>query len=1162
VRWDAEEFDGSSDGSSDSSVTSMTSLETLSLDSVQVTRLPLVDFECGFCGDYYYDMDSLGFYVCRNCQNRADPNLVAKFIAEEALREELTEQSELFAKTTSWMLKTWVAKKMSWLPKIFSFSESVEDAVIPLLHKTLMKFECSVPIYLSWCIPEKWLDSEHMNSILRCIYPLVYKRIDSLNKLFWGVCCSGVLSSIDYTTLSFPSPIQCILAVSCSLLCYLVKKYGDIEDTLLRYVSACEAEGIDTSWTQAWLPRMRFCLGVINNPQICLLLATPLSLRLNYFACLVLPLTGVLCFYISALMTKLCRGVRVTFERHRELMPTIVRNMRESVKTGLIYTCITAGIIYAGYKAWKSTQVVFNPIEQGNLQPTTIDEVRAREAEKNPWMEAVVRPLPTSGRLKNMTREQVQKKVEKNLCHLELEVLIDDRVKIRRCNALFIKSNFALIPHHTFAGVERMAGKFTRFGPKVVGSNFRDTLETRYAQRVGTTDLCLVWIPSGGDWADITHLFLTDSLRRNVVTKLLYRTENGDIEETRQNVHPEHIRYSGTTGVHDYPGARYVYSHPNHPETFNGLCMSVHVSQSSPGIIGFHLAGAGQDGVLGTVTQDQLKSVIDELSRNPYILPCASSGDMKTTMFGEQFFESAAIHRKSPMNFLDGEKNVHCYGSVTGRVKAYSSVTQSYISEAVRIHMGVENQWGPPKFKTGGTHYPYQRALSIMAENKIPLPAENMMYAIDDYVEPLLGEPLEMLSDMVRPLTHIETINGIPKCRFINRYNMSSAPGFPLQGPKSELFVFLEPDDVYQVKQDFIPSVKEEIDKAFAVWRSGERYYPPFKACLKDEPTKLTKEKVRVFEASNIVLQYAVRKYYLPVIRLLSLFPLLSECAVGINAVSPEWDQMDKFMKKFGADKIIPGDFSDFDISLSAQLLFSAFVVLRRIAERSGNYSQDDLRIMDMVATEVVYPMIAFNGDLIQVFGINPSGQNLTVYINSIVNSLLHRCGFYSVYPGVRFRSAVALMTYGDDANSSVSPHFPSFNFRYFKEFLGIHGIKFTLFNKEQSDIDYWDQEFDFLKRKSVYIPELGYSLGALDDGSIFKRLHCTMSSAHATEREIVADNINSSIDDWFAHGREVYEERRAQLRKVAEEHDLLVECQKLRLSFDDQVTRWKERYL
>jgi hypothetical protein len=236
-------------------------------------------------------------------------------------------------------------------------------------------------------------------------------------------------------------------------------------------------------------------------------------------------------------------------------------------------------------------------------------------------------------------------------------------------------------------------------------------------------------------------------------------------------------------------------------------------------------------------------------------------------------------------------------------------------------------------------------------------------------------------------------------------------------------------------------------------------------------------------------------------------------------------------VKSYGDDRILAGDYSKYDLRMPAQVMFVAFRILIDLARECG-YSERAVAIMEGVATDICYPLMAYNGDLIQHYGSNPSGQNLTVYINSIVNSLLFRCAYFHVTRDrlhvPPFRDVCALITYGDDAKSSVREDFPEFNHIAVAKFLEGRDMKFTMPDKESDPTEYMmDEDADLLKRSNVYCEETGMIMGALDEDSIFKSLHCVIKSSALTPEQQAMENIDGALREWFSHGREVYEMRR-----------------------------------
>jgi len=235
------------------------------------------------------------------------------------------------------------------------------------------------------------------------------------------------------------------------------------------------------------------------------------------------------------------------------------------------------------------------------------------------------------------------------------------------------------------------------------------------------------------------------------------------------------------------------------------------------------------------------------------------------------------------------------------------------------------------------------------------------------------------------------------------------------------------------------------------------------------------------------------------------------------------------------------------------------------IAEECG-YSKRDLIVMGGIATDICYPLMAYNGDLIQHYGSNPSGHNLTVYINSIVNALLFRCAYYHITKDrenvPEFREVCSLITYGDDAKSSVHEDFPEFNHIAVAKFLDDRDMKFTMPDKESEPTPYLkDEEADLLKRSNVYSADTNLIMGALDEDSIFKSLHAALKSKALTREQQAMENIDGGLREWFSHGREIYDKRQTQMKDIATRADIIHGCPGVHVTFDDRLCAWKEKY-
>lgn len=834
-------------------------------------------------------------------------------------------------------------------------------------------------------------------------------------------------------------------------------------------------------------------------------------------------------------------------------MPLVFRRIRDNHIQHIAAAGTLLGVLYVAVRAYRASKVLSH---QGNLAPTSLEEVQERDSEVNPWAGLVVTPPPKyQDHASGIQRDALKQRVFENLFFLEIESANSKKF----CNAFFIKSNVAVIPSHILPEGEAV-GCFYRRGDLTNGAYFRANLSREFAVQLPNTDLLMVWVASAPSARDLTKYVCVDDQRR-VPAAMVWKSRQGEMKEFKAMLVPGLVR----TAVASFQGFNYKLAE----DTFNGLCMGVWISDSvTRQIVGFHLGGKGKLGGAGKITASMLTNAETLLRKKEGVLLAKSKGQVMTNQYGVEFYEGPHVHEKSPTRFLPVGNNIEVLGSVAGRATMFSNVVPTNISPIVEEVCGVPQQWGKPQF--GPQRWkPWQASLEQSSTPSVGMEGNLLKKAVVDYKKPLIDllRKSDFFKQDIKPLTNMETVCGIDGKRFIDKMKPSTSVGYPLSGPKADYLTELDPEqyDDFNYPVELDQMFWDEFDKMESIWLKGERAYPVFKAALKDEPTKLDKEKVRVFQAAPLALQLAVRKYFLPIARFLSLNSLVSECAVGINAQGPEWDQLARHVKKYGADRILAGDYSKYDLRMSSQLMSAAFRILIDLARETGNYTERDISIMEGIATEISHPLMAYNGDLIQHFGSNPSGQNLTVYINSIVNSLLFRCAFYSICAERKltcFQDVVSLITYGDDAKSSVREGWDEFNHIAVAEFLAARDMKFTMPDKTSIPTKFMtDEAADLLKRKNVFNKEVGLYFGALDESSIFKSLHSVLRSKAVTNDEQCMSNIDGACREWFAHGRDVYEKRRLQMQEVAEKSGLAFGCQELDVSYDEALDRFCEKY-
>jgi hypothetical protein len=849
----------------------------------------------------------------------------------------------------------------------------------------------------------------------------------------------------------------------------------------------------------------------------------------------------------------------------RNMIYVIQRDKRMKLLGSCALLALFYKIITYAFTAYKLSA-------QGSLSPETAEDVQKRDAEANPWIGAFVEKVPQTLDVR-CTAEQLSGKGSKNLVYMRMPEHPDG---VAVSDAFFIDSQKVLMNDHMVYDDKEIYVEL--YGAKAFDSFLGEfakkpicklRLSLAESELIGK-DFRLFHVHNGKTWANQLKFFAEKTVSRSAA-RLVYRNGEGDVLQQSVQCHYKH---SMTVGGRTMP----VYMYNTLQPTFKGMCMSMLVSDTNPSVIlGFHLGGKGNVGAAGCVTRGELQIATEAIhARNPHLLIAHSGGEFVPEVYGKTIITSESVHEKSFFNHLPVDNSIDVFGSTFGRAKATTSkVIKTEISDTVAEVCGVPNIFGKPKFHRWKNYWENLQKLQTPSEG---FPAESVAWACRDYIAPLL-EIIQkpMWKEDVKPATWMQTICGRDGVRFFGKMPPNTSIGFPLSGAKKNHMIALDPEQFpdFQCPMDMEPEFKEEVERLKQVYLRGERAYPIFKAALKDEPTKVTKDKVRVFFAAPFALQALVRQYFLPVARFIFMNPIVSECAVGVNSLGPEWDELVRHITEHGEDRILAGDYSDFDTKIPAQITAAAYNLFIQLAKATGNYSEDEIKIMRGIATDCTHPMIAYDGVLMMLAWLHASGINVTVYIGSMSNAIQQRCGFYDIIHENEpqlfqklvkhergFRDYVSAVDYGDDMISSVDKRIDCFNHISFGNYLSKYGMVFTMPDKKSTPTPFMRfSETDFLKRKSKKVEGTDQWIGALDKGSIFKSLHAVLYSSAITMKDQCAQNIDGALREMWCHGREDYEELRVQLREVAERHELVHRCLRLDVTWDQAFDEYRERY-
>lgn len=603
-------------------------------------------------------------------------------------------------------------------------------------------------------------------------------------------------------------------------------------------------------------------------------------------------------------------------------------------------------------------------------------------------------------------------------------------------------------------------------------------------------------------------------------------------------------------------------------ETWKGMCSATYVSMNkNPFIVGFHVGAVKEDkktALSEIVTQaDALTAIASFRSDMNKIFPGATPDEMKSDVCGTQIFDPTAQEPFQPLSeqveYLRMEQQGADFMGFRSTQAYYkSNVVPTPIHETVSEKFPESKEYAGPKF--GRSMWPKSAMFSFHTSPGVP--DGHLIWATQDYLTVFDDIP-EYLKNDLKPLTNKENVNGVDGKKFLDAINAGTSMGLGFRGKKREHITEHYDAEYERILRDFPEEIWKEVDQCVDRLKAGERNWWCYNAVPKDEVTPVDKEKVRLFQVSSVVASLVVRRYFTPVIRVLHMLASKSECGVGMNCTSADWEELQTHLEQF--DNKFDGDYSKYDLRMAASLMAAAFRILIVIASRSEKYSEEDLFVMEQLASDMIFPLVNFNGQVYNVWGSNPSGHPLTVDVNSIVNSLLLRCGYVEQYPnsGIgSFRRYVSVGTYGDDFNATVSYWRSRFNFITLQKFLNEHDIKLTPGVKTAEGKKFLpkSENMIFLQRRTSQLPGVPFRVGALNEESILKSLKATIPSKDMSLEVQCSINIDNALREWFFHGEEIYEARRATMKQVAKEHDLQGLCTQLELPFDQALDAFKEK--
>ncbi len=767
--------------------------------------------------------------------------------------------------------------------------------------------------------------------------------------------------------------------------------------------------------------------------------------------------------------------------------------------------------------------------EQGNIYSTTEEDFEKTQ-ESNVWYNNNVNitnlEIPVCGKsLVDATPDKLRNVFSKNVCYVSVR---EPSVKIRSMNGYFIKGNICMVPAHIFPEYDTEVEITIILDDTINGitGNVKFLLHTSLVVFNRAKDLAVFAVRVLPPKKDILKFWNEKAECVPTMVTYIYRESCGVLKY--RNIY--NVQNLGPTRPMNSNLVLSMHMGTCSDESYNGLCGALVLANTPQGmaIMGHHVAGNAKDHCYNTFQRDDIEILLQQVESLDGIKTVNGEYNPQLDIQGKPC-KIVPPHPKSLIRYIE-KGRLHVIGTIVGfQPQPKSKVQPMVLCEKFLNYYKVTNNYTKP-YMLGWE--PWRNNVIEMVDIPVNFDRKLLKNCADSFLKDIVkGLPDKWEASLIL-LSEKAAVNGLPGVKYIDGINRKSSMGFPWNCTKKK---YLEPDvcDKYPEGVNLPQEVWERVENIKSSYKKGERSYPVFTGHLKDEAIPIEKykaRKTRLFTSSPVDSSLVTRQYYLTFVKLVQENKLTFEACPGTVCQSDEWEVFYRYLVQHSEDTIIAGDFSKFDKHMAAEFILQAFRIIIELHRLAG-FDNDHLNVMWGIAYDTAYPLCNIKGDLVEMFGTNPSGHSLTVIINSLVNSLYMRYAYSMSHPQKHcedFKNNVNLLTYGDDNAMGVSPSCNWFNHTAIQNNLATIGVKYTMAEKDAVSVPYLHiSKISFLKREWSWNADLNVHLAKLDEKSIIKSLTMNIPSSDVDRYMHMAQVIQTANDEYFFYGEEIHTERR-----------------------------------
>lgn len=409
-------------------------------------------------------------------------------------------------------------------------------------------------------------------------------------------------------------------------------------------------------------------------------------------------------------------------------------------------------------------------------------------------------------------------------------------------------------------------------------------------------------------------------------------------------------------------------------------------------------------------------------------------------------------------------------------------------------------------------------------------------------------------------LTIEQSVQGIEGDAFISSINAKKSPGFPYTAQRKPFGKKWWVGKEIKCDGPGWPQLKKDVEDLIETCKT-EIPLVYFVDTMKDElrpKEKVAAFKTRIFSAGPMHFSIAFRMYFMRFLAFIMENKIDNESAIGINPYSNDWEKLANYLSKWDGPTCIAGDYSNFDGSLSNQVMEQLIDIVEDFyvqfhTSTDPRYLEEKTIRKNMWLALTRSLHICRGGGVLRWYNSQASGSPITTFINIGYNCTAMRIvymlifgegtdqdlkhvfpdGFGFLGPPPRrtmgdFEDDIQFVAYGDDNCANINPDIIDwFNMDTISRAMSIIGLTYTdefkNANGQQQKARFL-HEINFLKRGFRRVEQNGRTWVAPLDIDTVKEIPLWVRSSDSVRRdETMIDNVKMTCMEMALHGEEAY---------------------------------------